>query len=64
MRQLLLVATITTKLLIRETRYKYLEEFNKTNIARETNGLKPLELCAYKDSMDKEWAEEDANCNN
>ena len=46
----------------RESRQKYFEEFNKTNIEREKNGLKPLELCAYKKSVDKEWAEEDANC--
>ena len=46
----------------RETRQKYFQEFNKTNIEREKNGLKPLELCAYKASVDKEWAEEDENC--
>lgn len=46
----------------RETRQKYFEEFNKTNIEREKNGLKPLELCAYKKSIDKEWADEDSNC--
>ena len=46
----------------RDTRQKYFEEFNKTNIEREKNGLKPLELCSYKKSVDKEWAEEDANC--
>ena len=46
----------------RDSRQKYFEEFNKTNIEREKNGLKPLELCAYKKSVDKEWAEEDANC--
>ena len=48
----------------RETRQKYFQEFNKTNIEREKNGLKPLELCAYKVSVDKEWAEEDDNCKN
>ncbi len=46
----------------RETRQKYFETFNKTNIEREKNGLKPLELCAYKRSIDKEWADEDTNC--
>ena len=46
----------------RDSRQRYFEEFNKTNIEREKNGLKPLELCAYKKSVDKEWAEEDANC--
>ena len=46
----------------REIRQKYFEEFNKTNIAREKNRLKPLDLCEYKKSVDKDWAEEDTNC--
>ena len=46
----------------REARQKYFGEFNKINIEREKNGLKPLDLCDYKKSVDKEWAEEDTNC--
>jgi hypothetical protein len=46
----------------RDSRQKYFEEFNKTNIEREKNGLQPLEICAYKRSIDKDWAAEDSSC--
>jgi hypothetical protein len=46
----------------REVHQKYFEQFNNLNIEREKNGLKPLDLCTYKKSVDKEWASDDENC--
>ena len=45
-----------------EARQKYLSEFNKTNIEREKNGLKPLDACQAKRDFDKDWADEDTAC--
>jgi len=46
----------------RESRQKFIQDYNKTNLEREKAGLKPIDLCEGKRSFDPEWAEEDKAC--
>lgn len=46
----------------RESKERFMAEFNKTNIEREKAGLPPLDLCTEKYYYDKKWADNDPIC--
>ena len=45
-----------------EAKSKFLQSFNETNLKREKEGLKPLDICNEKRNFDPKWAKEDPNC--
>lgn len=46
----------------RQSKERFIEQFNETNVQRESAGLPPLDLCTEKYSFDKKWADNDPAC--
>jgi hypothetical protein len=46
----------------RESKERFMAQFNQTNIEREKAGLAPLDLCTEKYYYDKKWADNDPIC--
>ena len=46
----------------RESKERFMAQFNQTNIEREKAGLAPLDLCTEKYHFDKKWADNDPVC--
>lgn len=46
----------------RESKERFMAQFNQTNIEREKAGLAPLDLCTEQYHFDKKWADNDPIC--
>jgi len=46
----------------RESKERFMAQFNQTNIDREKAGLPPLDLCTEQYHFDKKWADNDPTC--
>ena len=46
----------------KEAKQKFMASFHQINIAREKQGLQPLDLCTEQYYFDKGWADDDPNC--
>lgn len=46
----------------REARREFTNSFQRTNLERESKGLKPLDWCSEAYKFDAKWAKEDPQC--
>ncbi|GJM17093.1 MAG: hypothetical protein DHS20C13_24200 [Thermodesulfobacteriota bacterium] len=46
----------------RESKERFMAQYNQTNIEREKAGLAPLDLCTEQYYFDKKWADNDPIC--
>jgi len=46
----------------RESKERFMTQFNQNNIEREKAGLPPLDLCTEQYHFDKKWADNDPQC--